>query len=92
MSRHHRATAAQPGGVQKPARVKKISASLDAGLVSEARAALRSGESLSGLLNDALEQALIARRGLAAVAEYEKEHGPLTDAELAEADLRLTAL
>ena len=73
-------------------RVEKISASLDAALVVEAREALREGESLSGMLNQALEQSLVARRGLVAVAEYEREHGALTEEELAEADRRLTAL
>jgi hypothetical protein len=72
--------------------VEKVSASLDAALVSEARKVLRKGESLSSMLNQALKQSLVARRGLAAVAEYEREAGNLTPEELTEADRRLAAL
>jgi hypothetical protein len=72
--------------------VQKISASLDADLVIEAREALREGETLSGMLNQALEHSLIVRRGLVAVEEYEHEQGALTEEELAQADRRLAAL
>lgn len=80
------------GSASRGTRVEKVSASLDAVLVSEARKVLRKGESLSALLNQALKQSLVARRGLAAVAEYERDTGTLTQEELAEADRRLAAL
>lgn len=50
----------------------------------------RQGLSLSAWLNRAAENALNVEDGLAAVAEREAEHGPLTAAELAEADDVLT--
>jgi hypothetical protein len=87
-----RASPARHGSSSRGTRVEKVSASLDAALVSEARKVLRKGESLSALLNQALKQSLVARRGLAAVAEYEREAGKLTQEELAEADRRLAAL
>jgi hypothetical protein len=87
-----RAAQTRHGSSPRGTRVEKISASLDAALVAEAREALREGESLSAMLNQSLEQSLVARRGLAAVEEYELEHGALTDDELAEADRRLAAL
>jgi len=87
-----KATTTAKGSSARGTRVEKISASLDAALVAEAREALREGESLSAMLNQSLEQSLVARRGLAAVEKYELEHGALTDEELAEADRRLGAL
>jgi hypothetical protein len=42
--------------------------------------------SLSWWLNEAAEHALHVEAGLRAVAEWEAEHGALTDGELAEAD------
>lgn len=41
---------------------------------------------VSALVTEALENLLAIRAGLRAVAEWEAEHGALTDAELAEAD------
>ena len=87
-----RATRARHSGASRGTRVEKVSASLDAELVSEAREALGEGESLSGMLNQALAQSLVARRGLTAVQEYEREAGNLTQEELAEADRRLASL
>ena len=61
-------------------------------------AAAADGISVSAWMTDAARRALRVRDGLAAVAEWEAEHGPLTPAELARAraqigmdDTRLTA-
>jgi hypothetical protein len=72
--------------------VKKLSVALD-GKVAEAAAvsAERQGLSLSAWLNRAAENALAIEEGLAAVAEWEAEHGALTSAELAAADAVLDA-
>ena len=51
----------------------------------EAEAAAR-GTTVSALMTSAAEDLLRRRRGLAAIAEYEAEHGAFTEAELAEAD------
>jgi hypothetical protein len=45
-------------------------------------AAARRGISVSAWMTDAARLALKVRAGLAAVAEWEAEHGPLTGAEL----------
>ena len=42
--------------------------------------------SVSSWLNEAAEHALQIEAGLRAVAEWEAEHGSLTEGELAEAD------
>lgn len=44
-------------------------------------AAKAEGLSLSAWMTNAARQALLVRAGLAAVAEWEAEHGALTDAE-----------
>ena len=48
-------------------------------------AAAAEGVSVSAWMTGAARRALLVRDGLAAVAEWEAEHGPLTDAELAAA-------
>jgi hypothetical protein len=48
-------------------------------------AAAQDGVSVSAWMTDAARRALLVRDGLAAVAEWEREHGPLTEAELAAA-------
>jgi hypothetical protein len=67
--------------------VKKLSVAFDP-IVAEraAAAAEREGLSLSAWINAAAERALRIEDGLAAVAEYESEHGTLTDEQLAQAD------
>lgn len=66
--------------------VKKISVALDPDVVEAvALAAKRRGESLSAWLNDAARAQLRIEDGLAAVAEWETEHGVLTEEELAAA-------
>jgi len=46
---------------------------------------------VSALVTEALENYLRIQDGLAGVAEWEAEHGPLTEEELAEADAILDA-
>jgi len=48
--------------------------------------------SVSALLAEAARRDLLIRRGLRGVEQWEAEHGPLTDAELAEADAILDAV
>lgn len=55
-------------------------------------AALAEGVSVSAWMTSAARRALKTRDGLAAVAEWEAEHGAFTEAELAEADRRLGAI
>ena len=54
-----------------------------------ARAARQDKVSLSAWMTEAARRALRIRDGLSAVAEWEKQHGPLTDEELAVARRRL---
>ena len=67
--------------------VAKLSIALDARVAHRAAAsAARHGLSLSAWLNRAAEHALAIEDGLAAVAEWEAEHGALTPEELKAAD------
>jgi hypothetical protein len=69
---------------------KKISIALDQRVAKRAAvSARRRGLSLSAWLNHAAENALAIEDGLAAVAEWEAEHGAFTDAELTAADAAL---
>jgi hypothetical protein len=70
--------------------VVKRSVSFEAGVWDDLEREVGSGP-VSPLVNDALAMYLRRQRGLAAVASYEGEHGPFTDAELAEADSGLDA-
>jgi hypothetical protein len=54
-------------------------------------AAARRGVSVSSWITDAARLALKVREGLAAVAEWEAEHGALTEDELEAARRRLVA-
>ena len=72
--------------------VRKLSVALDDDVAAAAAAAAeRHGLSLSAWLNHAAAQALAIEDGLAAVAEWEAEHGALTEEELAAADALLDA-
>lgn len=72
--------------------VRKLSVALDDDVAAAAAtSAERRGLSLSAWLNDAATRALVTEDGLAAVAEWEAEHGQLTDEELAAADAVLDA-
>jgi len=67
--------------------VKKLSVALDDSVADRAsEAAERHGLSLSAWLNAAAERALNLEAGLAAVADWEAEHGTFTGEELAWAD------
>jgi len=54
-------------------------------------AAEAEGVSVSAWMTNAARRALLARDGLAAIAEWEAEHGAFTDAELAAARRRVAA-
>ena len=54
-------------------------------------AAAQDGVSVSAWMTDAARRALLVRDGLAAVAEWEREQGPLTEAEVAAARERVRA-
>lgn len=72
--------------------VKKLSVTLDERVAEAAAAsAERHGLSLSAWLNRAAKNALGVEDGLAAVAEWEAEHGPFSADELAKADAILDA-
>ncbi len=67
--------------------VRKVSVALNDGVAeAAARAAQRAGVSLSAWLNRAAENALAVEDGLAAVRDWEADHGALTADELAAAD------
>jgi hypothetical protein len=67
--------------------VRKLSVALDEQIAAAAAvAAERKGLSFSAWLNQAAQHALAIEEGLAAVADWEAEHGPFTAEELAAAD------
>ncbi len=53
-------------------------------------ASAEEGVSVSAWMTAAARRALLVRDGLRAVAEWEQEHGPLTDAELDAARRRIS--
>ena len=72
--------------------VRKLSIALDPETAQRAEAsARREGASMSGWINDAIEDRLRREAGLAAVAEWEAEHGALTPKERAEGERRVAA-
>ena len=73
--------------------VRKRNVSFDPDVARAAeKAAAEAGKSFSAWLNDAAKQQLRIESGLAAVAEWEAEHGELTAEELRKADEALDAL
>lgn len=52
-------------------------------------AAASEGVSVSAWMTSAARRALLVRDGLAAIAEWEAQHGPFSDAELAAARTRV---
>jgi hypothetical protein len=71
---------------------QKLSIALEQPVAYAAKqSAERRGISLSAWLNEASRNALAIEDGLAAVAEWEAEHGPLTAQDLAAADAVLDA-
>ena len=72
--------------------MKKLSVSLDESVAERAASAAAShGVSLSAWLNAAAERAIRIEDGLAAVREWEAEHGELSVEELAWADQVIAA-
>ncbi len=71
---------------------RKLSVALEPRVADAAKeAAERRGMSLSAWLNEASRSALAVEDGLAAVGEWEAEHGSLDRSELAAADRILDA-
>lgn len=67
--------------------VKKLSVALDEAVAEGAAvAAARHGVSLSAWLSAAAQRALLVEDGLAAVADWERDHGSLSPQDLAWAD------
>ena len=54
-------------------------------------AAKSAGVSISAWMTEAARRSLLVNDGLAAVAEWESEHGPFDEAELATARMRVAA-
>jgi hypothetical protein len=75
-----------PRGKPSPKLAITVDADIHALLID---AAAQDGVSVSAWMTEAARRALLVRDGLAAVAEWEREHGPLTDEELAEARKRV---
>jgi hypothetical protein len=76
-----------PRGNPSPKMAITVEPDVHAGIV---RAAAEDGVSLSAWMTAAARRALIARDGLAAVAEWEAEHGGFSDAEMVAARARIT--
>lgn len=73
--------------------VRKLSIALEPAVAdAAASAAQNAGQSLSAWLNDAARTRLRVEDGIAAVAEWEAEEGPLTVDERAAADRALDEL
>ncbi|MHB2022138.1 MAG: hypothetical protein ACYCO3_02215 [Mycobacteriales bacterium] len=75
-----------PRGKPSPKLAITVDADVHAGVVAAAAA---EGTSVSAWLTDAARRALKIRDGLAAVAEWEAEHGAFSDAELDAARARV---
>ena len=69
---------------------KKVTVTLPTDLIEEVNAAAaKAGVPVSRLVSSALERELRRRIGLAIVAEWEAEHGPITPAEMAAARAKM---
>ena len=69
---------------------RKLAISIEPGVAHQVEtAAAEDGVSVSAWMTDAARRALRIRDGLAAVAEWEREHGELTDEEMAAARARI---
>lgn len=71
-----------------PAVKRSVSFDPEVWKVAEA-AAREEGTSLSALVNDSLTEHLALRRGLRAMEQWQADHGPFTEEELAAADQAL---
>lgn len=73
--------------------VRKLSIALEDSIAeASTEAAEHAGLSLSAWLNRAASDRLAVEAGLAAVREWEADHGPFTPAEIRSADRRLDRL
>jgi hypothetical protein len=77
-----------PRGKPSPKLAITVDPDVHAGVL---QAAADEGVSVSAWMTSAARQALLVRDGLAAVAEWEAEHGALTDDEMAAARARVAA-
>jgi len=75
-----------PRGNPSPKLAITVDPDVRDGVVEAAEA---EGVSVSAWMTNAARRALLARDGLAAIAEWEAEHGAFTDAELAAARRRI---
>lgn len=75
-----------PRGKPSPKLAITVDPEVHAGIVA---AASEEGVSVSAWMTNAARRALLRRDGLKAVAEWEAEHGRLSEAELAEARKRV---
>lgn len=71
-----------PRGKPSPKLAITVDADVHAGVMA---AAAEEGVSVSAWMTTAARQALLVRDGLVAVAEWEAEHGPLSESEMAAA-------
>lgn len=76
-----------PRGKPSPKMAITVDPDVHAGIVAAAAA---DGVSVSAWMTDAARRALVIRNGLAAVSEWEAQHGALTGEELDTARRRLT--
>lgn len=76
-----------PRGKPSPKMAITVDPDVHAGIVAAAAA---EGISVSAWMTEAARRALVIRSGLAAVSQWEAQHGALTDEELAAARRRLT--
>lgn len=75
-----------PRGKPSPKLAITVDPEVHAGVVA---AASEEGVSVSAWMTNAARRALLVRDGLKAVAEWEAEHGPLIETELADARKRV---
>ena len=77
-----------PRGKPSPKLAITVDADVHEGVMA---AAAEDGVSVSAWMTNAARRALLVRDGLAAVSEWEAEHGSLSDAELTAARERIAA-
>ncbi len=75
-----------PRGKPSPKLAITVDPEVHAGVVA---AASEEGVSVSAWMTNAARRALLVRDGLTGVAEWEAEHGPLSETELADARRRV---
>jgi hypothetical protein len=75
-----------PRGKPSPKLAITVDPDVHAGVIE---AAAEEGVSVSAWMTNAARRALVVRNGLAGVEEWEAEHGPLSESEMAEARRRV---